>query len=49
MVWVHDHTESLFVVLLMHASHLFSTLLVMAPPTTGGAFLTYTWVFTTAL
>lgn len=46
MVWVYDHTESLLLAVLMHASYIFSTLFVFAPPTTGAPFLTYTWVFT---
>lgn len=49
MVWVYDHTGSLFLAVLMHASYIFSTLFVLAPPTTGAAFLTYTWVFTAVL
>ena len=49
MVWVYDHTESLFLAVLMHASYIFSTLFVLAPPTTGAAFLTYTWLFTALL
>ena len=49
IVWVYDRTESLLVVILMHASLIFSTLFVLAPPTTGGVFLTYSWVFTVAL
>jgi membrane protease YdiL (CAAX protease family) len=49
MVWVYDHTKSLLVATLMHASYIFSTLFVLAPPTTGESFLTYSWVFTIAL
>jgi membrane protease YdiL (CAAX protease family) len=49
MVWVYDRTESLFVAILMHASLIFSTLFVLAPPTTGGSFLIYSWSFTAAL
>jgi membrane protease YdiL (CAAX protease family) len=49
MVWVYDHTESLLMAILMHASYIFSTLFVLAPPITGGAFLTYSWVFAAAL
>jgi len=49
MVWVYDRTESLFVATLMHASYIFSTLFVLAPPTTGVPFLIYSWVFTAAL
>lgn len=46
MVWVYDRTESLFVAILMHASYIFSTLFVLAPPTTGAPFLVYSGVFT---
>ena len=49
MVGVYARTESLLVAILMHASLIFSTLFVLAPPTTGGAFLTYSWAFTAAL
>jgi len=49
MVVVYDRTESLLVAILMHASLIFSTLFVLAPPTTGGPFLTYSWVFAAAL
>jgi hypothetical protein len=49
MVWVYDHTESLLVAILMHASYIFSTLFVLAPPTTGVPFLTYSGLFTVAL
>ena len=49
MVWVYDRTGSLLVAVLMHASYIFSTLFVLAPPTTGGPFLTYSGVFAVAL
>jgi hypothetical protein len=49
MVEVYDRTESLLVAILMHASYIFSTLWVLAPPTTGGSFLTYSWAFATSL
>jgi len=49
MVWVYDRTESLLVAVLMHASYIFSTLFVLAPPTTGVPFLTYSGVFAVAL
>ena len=49
MVGVYDSTGSLLAVILMHASYIFSTLFVLAPPTTGGSFLTYSWVFAAAL
>jgi hypothetical protein len=49
MVWVYDRTGSLLVAILMHASYIFSTLFVLAPPTTGVPFLTYSGVFAVAL
>ena len=49
MVWVYDRTGSLLVAMLMHASYIFSTLFVLAPPTTGVPFLTYSGVFAVAL
>jgi membrane protease YdiL (CAAX protease family) len=49
MVWIYDRTESLLVAILMHASYIFSTLFVLAPPTTGLPFLVYSGVFTTVL
>lgn len=49
MVWVYDRTGSLLVAVLMHASYIFTTLLFLAPPTTGVPFLTYSGVFVVAL
>jgi len=49
MVWVYDNTKSLLVAILMHASYIFSTLFVFAPPTTGIPFLVYSGTFTTIL
>ena len=49
MVWVYDRTGSLLVAILMHASYIFSTLFVLAPPTTGVPFLVYSGVFTAGL
>jgi hypothetical protein len=49
MVWVYDRTESLLIVILMHASYIATTLFVIAPPTTGGPYLTYAWVWTISL
>jgi membrane protease YdiL (CAAX protease family) len=49
MVWVYDRTGSLLVAILMHASYIFSTLFVLAPPTTGVPFLTYSGAFTAVL
>jgi membrane protease YdiL (CAAX protease family) len=49
MVWVYDRTESLLVAIIMHASLIFSTLFVLAPPTTGVSFLIYSWAFAAAM
>jgi membrane protease YdiL (CAAX protease family) len=49
MVWVYDGTGSLLVAILMHASYIFSTLFVLAPPTTGVPFLTYSGIFALVL
>jgi membrane protease YdiL (CAAX protease family) len=49
MLWVYDHTQSLLVAVLMHASYIFSTLFVLAPPTTGVPFLIFSGTFTLAL
>jgi len=40
MIWVYDNTESLFVVILMHAS-LVATLMVIDPVLSGGSLLTF--------
>lgn len=40
MVWVYDHTGSLLVAVLMHVSLVASTV-ILEPPLTGGALLTY--------
>ncbi len=40
MVWVYDHTESLLVAILMHAS-LVATVMIVEPPLTGGGLLIY--------
>jgi len=40
MVWVHNHTESLLVVILMHLS-LVATLLIIDPVLTGASLLTF--------
>lgn len=39
MVWVYDHTESLFVVILMHTS-LVATLMIIDPVLSGGSLVT---------
>lgn len=49
MVWVYAATESLLLAVLMHASYIFSTLIVLAPPTIGLPFLIYSWTFAIAL
>lgn len=49
MVWVYDHTMSLFVAVLMHGSYITCTLFLLAPPTTGMSFLVYSGVFVTVL
>jgi membrane protease YdiL (CAAX protease family) len=49
MVWVYDRAGSLFVTTLMHASYIFSTLFVFAPPTIGVPFLIYSGIFAAAL
>jgi hypothetical protein len=49
MMRVYYHTESLFLAILMHASYIFSVLFVLAPPTMGGSFLSYSWAFTAVL
>lgn len=49
MVWVYDHTRSLFVAVLMHGSYIACTLFLLAPPTTGRPFLVYSGVFVTVL
>jgi hypothetical protein len=41
MVWVFDRTDSLFVVILMHASLTASTLFVLAPAVVGASLLLY--------
>lgn len=49
MVWVYEHTESLFLAILMHASYIFTTLFVFAPPIIGLPFLIYSGVFAAIL
>lgn len=48
MVWMYERTHSLPIAVLMHASYIFATLFVLAPPTTGMPFIIYstTWVAT---
>ena len=49
MVWAYDRTESLLIAVLMHASYIFATLFVLAPPTAGMPFLLYAGLFALAL
>jgi hypothetical protein len=49
MVWVYAATESLLLAVIMHASYIFSTLIVLAPPTIGLPFLIYSWTFALVL
>ena len=41
MVWVHDRTKSLFVIMFMHASLTASTLFILAPEATGDNLIIY--------
>jgi membrane protease YdiL (CAAX protease family) len=49
MVWVYEHTGSLLVATLMHASLTASTVFIFSPLATGIAFLGCGWVLTAAL
>jgi membrane protease YdiL (CAAX protease family) len=49
MVWVYDHTGSLLVAMLMHASFTASWLIVMPAGISGAPFLTWYLVWTAAL
>ena len=49
MVWVYDHTGSLFVSTVMHASLTASTVFIFSPDATGAAFLIYGWTLAAAL
>lgn len=49
MVRAYDRTGSMLVATLMHASYIFTTLFVLAPPTTGAPFLIYSACFAAAL
>jgi membrane protease YdiL (CAAX protease family) len=49
MVWVYDHTESLLIATLMHASLTVSTVFIFSPLATGSPFLLYGWVLSAAL
>jgi membrane protease YdiL (CAAX protease family) len=49
MVWVYDHTGSLFVAMLMHASLTASTLFILAPAAQGVPLMIYYVVFTAVI
>lgn len=49
MVWVYDRTQSLLVVLLMHASLIAGTLFLFAPVVSGVTFLSYCFALDAAL
>jgi CAAX protease family protein len=49
MVWVYEHTASLLVLTLMHASLTASHMFLFRPVTTGVSLLIYEWVFSAAL
>jgi uncharacterized protein len=48
MVWLYDRTESLLMVMIMHAG-LSATSLILQPQTTGAEVVAYDLVFATAL
>ena len=49
LVWLHDRTQSLLVVTLMHASLTASTIFVFVPLATGWRCLAYGWALAAAL
>lgn len=49
LVWVYDHTESLPVVMLMHASLTANTNFILSPPVTGVPFMVYYLVLAAAM
>ena len=49
MVWVYDHTESLLVVTLMHASLIACTLVILAPVVAVGMALVIYWLVLAAM
>ena len=49
MVWVYDHTGSLFVAMLMHAIHTAFTTSILVPMATGVSRVIYYFIFTAAL
>lgn len=48
LVWIYDHTESLLVTTLMHASLTASNIFIFRPEATGVSFLAFGLVFTAA-
>jgi membrane protease YdiL (CAAX protease family) len=49
LVWVYDHTESLPVVMLMHASLTANTNFILSPPVRGVPFMVYYLVLTAVM
>ena len=49
MTWAYDRTESLLVSVLMHASYIASTLVILQIQATGAASLIFTWAFALVL
>jgi len=49
MVWLYDHTESLLMAILMHASLIASTFYILVPPATEVPLMTYYLVLAAVL
>ncbi len=49
MVWVYDRTESVLLVILMHASLIASSVMILMPPATGAANLTWILIWAAVL
>lgn len=49
MVWVYDHTNSLFIAMLMHASLIASTLYILKPQATDEALIIYYLILSAVL
>jgi len=49
MVWVYDHTRSLLVAILMHASLTASTLFILSPSASGVSLMTYYLILIVAM
>jgi membrane protease YdiL (CAAX protease family) len=49
MVWVYDHTQSLLVAVLMHASLIAGTIFLIARVVSGVTFLSYCWTLDATL